>query len=624
VDPASGETIVGFSKRGNAYFDKETDAQMHRRVSMEKSLAKTQGVQRKKPVTAKKTAKKAKQAEEPTPETVASDEFGDEFAAAVAAAVDAAATNAITTLQTSTPQSTTSQAASAETMLDLQKEISTLKSALEAERIHASAFQELQTEVVCLRTTLAEERQQRQMEPVDTEALRTENQDLRRFTVVLQETISDLKSTISKLGSELDTMKEQQENLQSLLDSALANNGTSNAANDAVNLMPTVSSLESTLEPMVERVLSSILGKGPLPSTPRGPTPSTINPSSKTNGTLRPEETLQEKKKKKKKKLKKQNKPNNTDLNNKPSTADGRASELTQGAAEGAPPSYSNVVQNKARRPPPVCAPVFSDNAVLVAPTVTGKRAMDIIRTLKDVNPHSLGVRQHIEFPQGSVLIRCAAKENALKLRSLLDGASGLVVREKRNIIPEIRVHGIPDQTSLDQFSDAVTRALGEAPVSTRFVTYTNPLVQKTMMGIAVVSSAAYEVAKQRRNIRIGWAPCPVRTTPYISRCTQCHLLGHSVKRCRANPSTETVSPFQTEASTCFDCKSYNSSIIKAALPKSRHRPVDHRTGASHCPSLLALIRRRLPPNQPQTVTTNSTTSSSEGANHRNHHGGSH
>ena len=112
VDPVSGELVVGFSKRGNVYYDKETEAQMHRRTSREKSLAKTRGVQLKKSATAKKTAKKTV---EQIPETVAGVE--------VAAAVDAAATDAVAIPQTFTPLTTTSQVAPDETMLDLLKEI---------------------------------------------------------------------------------------------------------------------------------------------------------------------------------------------------------------------------------------------------------------------------------------------------------------------------------------------------------------------------------------------------------------------------------------------------------------------------------------------------------------------
>lgn len=526
----------------------------------------------------------------------------------------------------------------------LREEITVLKAALEASldsnQRCQQAFQDLQAEVATLRTALAEERLQRESHPIQSTTLQTENQDLRRIKFNLERTVLDLEQQRDSLQLQLDAAVLDPAAGQSTAEPAESISTDALTSRLEVQVGP---SLEATLEPIVQRVLDSLLGKGdneptsPSPSIPHSQ-PTDTTSSSQTNG-----QAQERKPKKKKKKSKKKN--NST----KGSQIIGDASTSTQAPSAPSGPLFSKVVQSGPRSflplqnpsqnhlppPPPLPRqlprqlsglrpPTFSESSLLAVPTNSSERALQIIRGLPDVNPISLGVRHHVEFPNGGVLIRCDKKENALRLRSILEGTSGLELRDKRVIVPEIRLHNVPGEVSVDQINATLSRILGEPPSAIRLVDYSNPVVPGTKLAVISVTPTAYEVAKTRRTIRLGWASCPLKTLPYISRCTNCHLLGHKANACRnqsATPDSQVTTP---APNTCIDCCSFNSGITRAGLPKSRLRRTDHASGSQHCLSRIALIRRRLPyasQSQPAHAISTGTHRSSEGARSYTNHG---
>lgn len=240
-------------------------------------------------------------------------------------------------------------------------------------------------------------------------------------------------------------------------------------------------------------------------------------------------------------------------------------------------------------------------------PTNKEERALDLLRKSSALDPHALGIRHHVEFPNGAVLLRCSSPEQVNVLRTLIPAVPGTEFREQRVRTPELYIHNIPETSTADQIRAAVARALGEEPLDLKILPYSKPVHPNTVFAVCSVTAEQYELAKKRRSIRVGWSACSLRTTPHVPRCNRCHLLGHKDSKClQPTPAEgmelageESTVPTDTINSTsktpCLDCSAYNDQLKAAKLPRRRYRPTNHATDSATCPSRIAWIRRMLP-----------------------------
>ncbi|KAM7249066.1 hypothetical protein ACFE04_016265 [Oxalis oulophora] len=250
-------------------------------------------------------------------------------------------------------------------------------------------------------------------------------------------------------------------------------------------------------------------------------------------------------------------------------------------------------------------------SSLLVLPTEKDQRAYEILRNSTALDPHALGIKHHVEFPNGAVLLRCATQDQVKTLRTLIPAVPGTTLKEERTRKPEFYVHNVPNTANEAQIKASIARVLGSEPEELKILPYNKPVQPNTVYVVCSVDAALYEVAKKRRTIRIGWSACPIRTTPYIPRCALCHLLGHKEAKCPSKDLIQEDSmegnsqanlPDLSQSSPCHDCKAFNQKILEAKLGRKRCRPTDHPTNSAGCPTRIAWIRRMLPNTTPATA----------------------
>jgi len=236
-----------------------------------------------------------------------------------------------------------------------------------------------------------------------------------------------------------------------------------------------------------------------------------------------------------------------------------------------------------AKPPPPPPA-----HTVLVIPESEGANVVDILKSQKSVKPSELGIKNIVRFASGPSLFTCSSAEQSEKLKTLVASTSGITVKITTQRDPEFKIHNIPIDLSLEEVQNDIRFKFGKPANQILFVTYTKPVVPGTKLAVCKVDYDMFEKASSLRRIRIGWDSCPITTIPHVSRCTKCFLLGHRSKHCTNDFSVEEK---MTE-NFCVDCKSYNDRLVKAKIAKSRHRPTNHTSGVTECPSYQCFLRK--------------------------------
>ncbi|VDO08353.1 unnamed protein product, partial [Brugia timori] len=608
TDPETGRVVIKHSKRGNKYFADETPAQMHARVTSERTLqsSASRAVNLKTKLATKKQQKReaAIQAQKEARSKLQTTHREARTAKASPLMPATLSTSVPATLGTTTLPPTPTLAAPSAILVPpcLPINATQPQAADEALRL-AAENKALKSEIATLQVVIQDLQQ-------DTSATRLAR--LEEENRSLQATVLELQAKMSNLSSDLPARSVPSTSTAATIPSA--------DHLDTLIAKQIGTALEARLEPIIERLMRSLLGTSTIEKTPptNQPVPAALN---------RPQQ--------KKKKNKSTNRPaapssvmdispprsseEVTPLGNSSSSAPSPSAGVTQpsyaSAARKPPRQTQPPAPSKSRQDPPrsrpspmkkLNPPTFQTTAVLVAPTTAGQKALDVVKLTPGINPIDLGIKSHVEFPSGSVLLRCSSQENATQLRSLLAPVSSIQVRDKREVEPEVRIHNVPGDTSETQLENILLQRLHE-PVQVRYVEYAAPALPGTKLAIVCLSLEAYNNCRGKR-VRIGWASCKLQTIPYIPRCPRCHLLGHKEKSCPSPapmeadsdsaqpPVTASGAPEQPPLpGQCADCVHYNETVQKAGLPRHRRRLTDHATNSQKCPSRLALIRRRLP-----------------------------
>jgi len=245
-------------------------------------------------------------------------------------------------------------------------------------------------------------------------------------------------------------------------------------------------------------------------------------------------------------------------------------------------------------------------NTTLLLPTADNVKILDELEKTDAIDPRELGIKKKIPFANGALLVTCKDADAVQKLHTLLPLVKGVKAKEApppRH--PSIRIHSVPEKTTVDQLQGDITERLGTPPVSIKFVAYKQPLVPGTKLAVCEVTATAFEVAARKKTIVVGWKPCRIDVNPHLSRCLRCGLLGHSVKNCQR--PEDMVVPEQVAASQvipaapepCKDCAAYNTRVQTAKLGKRRLRKTDHLTGDSQCPTKRHYMQRARPVKPP-------------------------
>ena len=122
---------------------------------------------------------------------------------------------------------------------------------------------------------------------------------------------------------------------------------------------------------------------------------------------------------------------------------------------------------------------------ILLLPNKENPDVLQRLQNMLEADPRSLGVKRHIQFPSGAVLVRCSNEEEANKLRVI---ASSSGFKEKKPMLkqPELRLHNIPKNTTSDLIAADIERRHGEHPLEVKLFPYRSP--DKTDVSFAVVT----------------------------------------------------------------------------------------------------------------------------------------
>lgn len=232
--------------------------------------------------------------------------------------------------------------------------------------------------------------------------------------------------------------------------------------------------------------------------------------------------------------------------------------------------------------------------SVLLLPSNDHPNIFQKLQNIPAANPRELGVRKHLEFPSGAVLVSCTNTEQATRLRKIAAEA-GLKPKTIKERLPEIRIHGVPESTTVEELTQDITQEFKTAPLCITFVPYTTQARAGSKLAIVNTTMELKQKMSRRRTLHIGWSRCQIDSRIYIKRCSKCHLLGHSPNKCPS--SAGNTAPTATDP--CLDCSAYNELQQKLGCDrpqtKPKHRGVDHPTGSKLCPTLFALRKKALP-----------------------------
>ena len=78
-------------------------------------------------------------------------------------------------------------------------------------------------------------------------------------------------------------------------------------------------------------------------------------------------------------------------------------------------------------------------------------------------DPRALGVKWHIQFPSGAVLVKCNNEEQANKLREIAC-SSGFQEKKQTFKQLELQIYNVPITTTSEQIAEDVEKHFGERP----------------------------------------------------------------------------------------------------------------------------------------------------------------
>lgn len=238
---------------------------------------------------------------------------------------------------------------------------------------------------------------------------------------------------------------------------------------------------------------------------------------------------------------------------------------------------------------------------VLLLPSQETPNVLQKLQNTKEADPRVLGIKRHVPFASGALLVTCGSQEHATKLREI---ASNIGIQEKPQIErkPNFRIHLIPEYTTVGDIMQDIKKRFGDIEAKVELFPYTATKFQGNRFAVVQTSLEDLKKVRQAKSMRVGWSVCQIATNIHITRCSQCHLLGHSQHKCtqmdtlanHTDEGTTSTANADNSPSTCADCTHYNYVQDALALKKQK-RPTTHKTGSKICPTLRAFQKKALP-----------------------------
>lgn len=244
----------------------------------------------------------------------------------------------------------------------------------------------------------------------------------------------------------------------------------------------------------------------------------------------------------------------------------------------------------------------LDSKTILLLPSQENPNVLQKLQNIPEADPVKLGVKRHVPFPSGAVLVTCASVEQVNSLRTIASQA-GISEKKAQTKPPEVRIHGIDPKITTEAISHRISSRYEEAPESVQLFPSKSTKHPGSMFAVLRTSLELKEKMSKHNSIRLGWTMCRIDTDIIVNRCKACGLLGHSTQKCTKNPMETDQDTTQT---ACKDCSNFNakSTSLGTSAAKSRKRPTDHITGSKICPTLLAFKRKALPTRLPQVPET--------------------
>ena len=109
---------------------------------------------------------------------------------------------------------------------------------------------------------------------------------------------------------------------------------------------------------------------------------------------------------------------------------------------------------------------------ILLLPTTEHPSVYAKLQNNPLANPKELGVKKHLPFPAGAILVTCSSQDSAEKLGKVARDM-GIELKTPQARLPMIKIHRIPNSTTLSELEDTIDYTFGKRPASINLVPYT-------------------------------------------------------------------------------------------------------------------------------------------------------
>ena len=224
------------------------------------------------------------------------------------------------------------------------------------------------------------------------------------------------------------------------------------------------------------------------------------------------------------------------------------------------------------------------------------------LQNVPEADPRALGIKRHVPFPSGALLVTCRTTAQAEQLRSVAADA-GISEKVRAAKPPTFRIHTIPPNTKAEQIKEDLLSCFGPITADLQLFPYKNHKFAGQNFAVVQTTLDNLKKISKIKSIRIGWAFCRIDASIHVTCCRTCGLLGHSEQKCQQMDANEMDNNGNSDTANgnspvCKDCSHYNtrqSASTATTGVKVHRRPTAHLTGSKNCPTLLALKKKTLP-----------------------------
>ena len=187
-------------------------------------------------------------------------------------------------------------------------------------------------------------------------------------------------------------------------------------------------------------------------------------------------------------------------------------------------------------------------STLLLLPNDSTPNVLQRLQNMPEVDPQGLGIKRHVPFPSGALLVSCSSAAQAEQIRNATAKA-GIAEKVRKTKLPEFRIHAIPGSTTVEQLQEDLKKRLGNIEAHITLFPYRNTRYAGQLFAVVQTNAEDLKKAGKVKNIRVGWNKCRIDTNIHVTHCHRCGFLGHSEQRCNLmeGPSTAEQLPTGNE-----------------------------------------------------------------------------